>query len=227
LSCRAKASLLGSAGRHSWPVGFCLWRLFHVSRGSDPTPLTGKAPGGAPAGPSAGFAPPVETARVIAANLAPDTTAVGSLRSNESVVLRPETAGRISSINFKDGSTVSKGGLLVGFDSATQSAEFDQAKANLGLTRSYRLIKDRFLGEEKIKAIKDKLAAKKGDRVSSGYRSAAAQSFRHCFSCCARSYDNNGKRNGRPSGKPSMTVLAELQKLRSLQLRPRRLALLR
>jgi len=54
------------------------------------------------------------------------------------VVLRPETAGRIATIGFKDGVAVSKGALLIGLDAATQSAEFDQAKANLELARVNR-----------------------------------------------------------------------------------------
>jgi membrane fusion protein (multidrug efflux system) len=66
---------------------------------------------GSPAGPPGGQPLRVETARVLAAELALDATAVGSLRSNESVVLRPETAGRIASINFRDGVAVSKDSL--------------------------------------------------------------------------------------------------------------------
>jgi membrane fusion protein (multidrug efflux system) len=92
---------------------------------------------------------------VVAADLALDASAVGSLRSNESVVLRPETAGRISSINFKDGSAVAKGALLVGLDSATQSAEFDQARANLGLAqvnlkRTRELFEKKFVSQQAL-----------------------------------------------------------------------------
>jgi membrane fusion protein (multidrug efflux system) len=106
-----------------------------------PNPASSSAPGGkpaaaAPGGPPGGFPLPVETVRLVAADLALDATAVGSLRSNESVVLRPETAGRIATIGFKDGAAVSKGALLVGLDAATQSAEFDQAKANFELARA-------------------------------------------------------------------------------------------
>ncbi len=117
---------------------------------------TAGKPGAAPAaGPSGGAALPVETARVVSTDLALDTTAVGSLRSNESVVLRPETAGRISSINFKDGVAVSKGALLVGLDAATQSAEYDQAKASLGLAqvnlkRSRELFEKKFVSQQAL-----------------------------------------------------------------------------
>jgi membrane fusion protein (multidrug efflux system) len=101
-----------------------------------PAGAPGAKPGGAPAGPPGGFALPVETAKVASVDLALDATAVGSLRSNESVVLRPETPGRISAINFKDGVAVGKGTLLVSLDAAMQSAEFEQARANLGLAKS-------------------------------------------------------------------------------------------
>lgn len=103
------------------------------------------APGAARPGPPGGFPLPVETVRVEASELVVDATAVGSLRSNESVVLRPEIAGRIASINFKDGAAVSKGALLVALDAATQSAEFDQARASLALAQAnYQRTQDLF-----------------------------------------------------------------------------------
>ena len=105
--------------------------------------------------PSAAAGVPVETVRVVAVDLALDASAVGSLRSNESVVLRPETAGRISSINFRDGSAVSKGSLLVGLDAAMPSAEYDQAKANLGLAqlnlqRTRELFEKKFISRQAL-----------------------------------------------------------------------------
>ncbi|MFZ2855679.1 MAG: efflux RND transporter periplasmic adaptor subunit [Rhodocyclaceae bacterium] len=105
--------------------------------------------------PFAAPALPVETVRVAATDLAIDATAVGSLRSNESVVLRPETAGRISAINFKDGAAVSKGALLVGLDAAMQQAEFEQARANLGLAqanqrRNQDLFEKKFISQQSL-----------------------------------------------------------------------------
>ena len=63
-------------------------------------------------------------------------TAVGSLRSDESVTLRPETAGRISAITFQEGQRVAKGAPLVKLDPAIPQAEVQQAKANLTLARA-------------------------------------------------------------------------------------------
>ncbi|MBD5801002.1 Multidrug resistance protein MdtA precursor [Azoarcus sp. Aa7] len=78
----------------------------------------------------------VETVTVLAESMADDVTAVGTLRSNESVVLRPEVAGRIDAIRFREGSPVRRGDVLVEFDAAVQRAEVQQAKANLALAQA-------------------------------------------------------------------------------------------
>jgi len=112
-------------------------------------------PGGAPGGPPGGFAMAVETAVVTAVDFVDEGTAVGTLKSNESVVLRPEAAGRISRIGFQDGSQVSKGTVLVTLDAAMQEAELAQAKANLGLARanfqrSEDLVAKKFLSQQAL-----------------------------------------------------------------------------
>ena len=86
-----------------------------------------------PAGP-----PPVavESAKVKQVPLPVAITAVGSLRSDETVILRPEISGRISEILFQEGQRVQKGQILVRFDSSVQRAELEQAKANLSLSQS-------------------------------------------------------------------------------------------
>ncbi|HET9471152.1 MAG TPA: efflux RND transporter periplasmic adaptor subunit, partial [Usitatibacter sp.] len=63
-------------------------------------------------------------------------TAVGSLRSDESITLRPEVAGRIASIGFQEGQRVGKGVVLVRLDPAINDAEVQQARANLKLAQS-------------------------------------------------------------------------------------------
>lgn len=122
------------------------------------SPVAG-APGGKP---GAGGPPPmpptaVETVRVVTARLAIDATAVGTLRSNESVILRPETAGRIARIGFKDGAVVDKGALLVALDAATQAAELEQARANRELarstqTRNVELFEKKFISKQALDA---------------------------------------------------------------------------
>lgn len=113
----------------------------------------------APAQPAAGapasFPTAVEVAKVAASDFADDVAAVGTLKSNESVVLRPEVAGRVASIGFKDGAIVPKGAVLVVFDAAIQDAELQQARANLALARSsyernVELVGKKFLSQQAL-----------------------------------------------------------------------------
>jgi membrane fusion protein (multidrug efflux system) len=71
------------------------------------------------------------------------------------VVLRPETAGRIAAINFRDGAIVGKGTVLVTLDAAVQKAELQQAKANLALAqsnfqRNQELLAKKFLSQQAL-----------------------------------------------------------------------------
>jgi membrane fusion protein (multidrug efflux system) len=95
-------------------------------------PASGDAAKAAPAG-----APMVvEATRVMVQALPQTITTVGSLRSDESVTVRPEVAGRISDILFKEGQRVVKGVTLVRLDPAINQAEVQQARANLQLAQS-------------------------------------------------------------------------------------------
>ena len=90
----------------------------------------------APAGAAKGApAPPtvVEVVQVKPTTVQEDLQAVGSLQSNESVILRPEVPGRISAIGFKDGQVVRKGQLLIALDNALNEAEVAQMKAEYDL----------------------------------------------------------------------------------------------
>ena len=93
------------------------------------------APNAAKSGPvPAGVS--VEVAKVVTAKLAKSITAVGSLRSDESIIVRPEVSGRVSEILFREGQRVEKGAALVRIDDSVQRAELEQAKANLSLGKS-------------------------------------------------------------------------------------------
>ncbi|MCZ7564420.1 MAG: efflux RND transporter periplasmic adaptor subunit [Burkholderiales bacterium] len=91
----------------------------------------GGAAGKAPAGPVS-----VEAVHAAAATVREKTTAVGTLRSNESVVVRPEVSGRIARINFAEGSRVERAQLLIALDASVPAAEVEQAKANLALAKT-------------------------------------------------------------------------------------------
>ncbi|MGD9946155.1 MAG: biotin/lipoyl-binding protein [Burkholderiaceae bacterium] len=79
----------------------------------------------------------VETARAQRVSLVETVAAVGTLRANETVVIKPEIAGRIERINFDGGSQVRKGDLLVALDASVAAAEAEQTRAELSLARSY------------------------------------------------------------------------------------------
>src|SRR3954470_9338089 len=51
-------------------------------------------------------------------------TATGTIRANEEVQLQPELAGKIIQLNFKEGSKVSKGQLLVKINDADLQAQY-------------------------------------------------------------------------------------------------------
>jgi len=107
-----------------------------------PGPVQGEVAKGDSAAPAAagkaagGIAVTVETTPVATARLQEDVVAIGTLRSNEAVVVRPEISGRISEIGFTEGSPVRKGQLLVALDSSVYAAEVQQAKANLALAET-------------------------------------------------------------------------------------------
>ncbi|MGE0723211.1 MAG: efflux RND transporter periplasmic adaptor subunit [Alphaproteobacteria bacterium] len=91
-----------------------------------------KAAAGAPAG----FAMPVEVAAVTIAPAERRINAVGTLRSNESVLVRPEVGGRISAFGFEEGQKVKKGQMLLQLDASIERAELAQAQAQLVLARA-------------------------------------------------------------------------------------------
>lgn len=91
----------------------------------------------AAAGSSAEPPPPmVETAPITVERLTRKIEAVGSLRSNEAIVVRPEIAGRITEILFEEGQPVKKGQPLIRLDAAIAEAQLAQAEASLVLSRA-------------------------------------------------------------------------------------------
>jgi membrane fusion protein (multidrug efflux system) len=78
----------------------------------------------------------VEAVRVKVMKLTDDAQSVGSLRSRQSVMLRPEVSGRVVRLNFKDGERVRKGQLLVQFDDQLQQAQVKQSQAELSIARA-------------------------------------------------------------------------------------------
>lgn len=86
---------------------------------------------GAPGGPAS-----VEVARAEAQTLTDDVQAVGSLKSRQGVMLRPEVSGRIASLGFRDGQFVQRGQLLVQLDDTLPRAQMQQAQAQASIART-------------------------------------------------------------------------------------------
>jgi membrane fusion protein (multidrug efflux system) len=76
---------------------------------------------------------PVEAAEVKVAPAEVTTEAVGTLSSNESVLLKPEVAGRIASINFEEGRPVKAGQVMIELDALVERAQLAEAEAQLDL----------------------------------------------------------------------------------------------
>lgn len=123
----------------------------------------GQNPAAAGAGPAAGGPaaggpqrpPAVEVARVETMRLVDETQSVGSLRSRQGVMLRPEVGGRVKQILFADGQRVRKGQLLVQFDDQLQAAQLAQAKAELSIAeanhkRNQELVSQNFISKRSV-----------------------------------------------------------------------------
>jgi len=100
-------------------------------------PAAGGAPGARAGGPGAPGGPvAVEVARAEAVTLTDDVQAVGSLKSSQGVMLRPEVSGRIARLGFNDGQRVRRGQLLVQLDDTLQRAQLQQAEAQASIART-------------------------------------------------------------------------------------------
>ena len=124
-----------------------------------PGSLASGAPtSGAPAaaGPGAAARPPVvEAARVEVMTLTDETQAVGTLRSRQGVMLRPEVSGRIAQLNFRDGERVRKGQLLLQLDDQLPQAQIKQSQAELSIAlanhqRNKELVAQKFISQRSV-----------------------------------------------------------------------------
>ncbi len=129
--------LAGAAGAAWWlqnrPTGAASTAAASAPGGPPGATATGgnRAGGGVPGGPVA-----VEVGKVQRMRLEDDAQAVGTLRSNQGVVLRPEVSGRIVKLGFADGQRVKRGQLLVQLDDSLQQAQLKQADAQAGIART-------------------------------------------------------------------------------------------
>jgi membrane fusion protein (multidrug efflux system) len=76
---------------------------------------------------------PVEAAKVVAAPLNEQVTAIGTLLSNEAVTISSEIPGRLQEIHFQEGQPIDKGAPLFTLDDSVYRAQLDDAEAKLKL----------------------------------------------------------------------------------------------
>jgi membrane fusion protein, multidrug efflux system len=82
---------------------------------------------------------PVEAAKVTAAPMSEQVTAVGTLLSDESVTVSSEIPGRLKEIHFQEGQRVEKGAPLFTLDDSVYRAQLADAEAKLKLAeQSYK-----------------------------------------------------------------------------------------
>ncbi len=98
---------------------------------------------------------PVKAAQVRVSRLSTDVSAVGTLLANESVMIRPEIAGRVVAIHFEEGQAVPKGARLVTLDQSEYKAILAQSDADATLAtrryeRSQELRKQNFISQEAV-----------------------------------------------------------------------------
>lgn len=79
---------------------------------------------------------PVKVAPVARATLDVEVTAVGTLRADEAVIIRPEIAGRVATIHFKEGQKVRQGEPLITLDQDEYHAQLASSAAQLALEES-------------------------------------------------------------------------------------------
>ncbi len=97
----------------------------------------------------------VEISQVKKQTLRDDAEAVGSLRSSQNVMLRPEVAGRVLSLGFADGARVRAGQVLVQMDDTLQRAEVQQSLAQMSIAkanhkRNQELVAQNFIAQRAL-----------------------------------------------------------------------------
>ncbi|QSX79429.1 efflux RND transporter periplasmic adaptor subunit [Agrilutibacter solisilvae] len=111
----------------------------------------GAAAGGG--GPPGGMPPlPVEAITLKPQKLEAGLQTVGSLRADESVVVRPEVGGRIVRINFTEGASVNAGQPLFVLDGSVQQAALNEQLANVensrrAAERTHQLLGDKLIAQ--------------------------------------------------------------------------------
>ncbi len=127
-----------------WQSGAPSLRGAGAGAGAGDSAATAPGASGATGGPAArpgagavaGGPAAVEVGKAEAITLTDDVQALGTLKSRQGVMLRPEVSGRIARLGFVDGRPVRRGQLLVQLDDTLQQAQLQQAQAQAGIART-------------------------------------------------------------------------------------------
>lgn len=116
---------------------------------------------GAPAKPMPPM--PVKVATAKRAPAIEETGAVGTLRADEAISLRPEIAGRILEVHFNEGQNVARGARLVSLDSAELTATLAASTSDVQLNqqrleRAEDLYKKAFISQQALDEARSNLA---------------------------------------------------------------------
>lgn len=130
--------------------GLAWWVQNKPGQTQSPPPVAAGSAAG-----SAQRAPAVEVAQVQATRLVDQAQSVGSLRSRQGVMVRPEVAGRIKAIQFTEGQRVQKGQPLVQLDDQLQVAQLAQARAEMAIAeanhkRNRDLVAQNFISQRSL-----------------------------------------------------------------------------
>ncbi|MCW5624817.1 MAG: efflux RND transporter periplasmic adaptor subunit [Burkholderiales bacterium] len=134
------------------------------SKADDPAKAAAKSADGKPAAaaPAPAAAPaglPVKAVPVKIGLIEDELSAVGSLLPAESVVIRPEIAGRVVDLHFEEGQTVTKGARLVSIDQAEYRARLaasaaDATKESQRFQRTKELLNQKFVSQDALDVAK-------------------------------------------------------------------------
>jgi membrane fusion protein (multidrug efflux system) len=120
-----------------------------------PKPAAGAPAANAPAATAPKPGLPVKAEPVKVADVQSDVTAVGTLIAADSVVIRPEIAGRVVALHFQEGQMVAKGAKLVSLDPAEYRAQVagtsaDARTEKMRYERAKELLEKNFISKEAL-----------------------------------------------------------------------------
>jgi membrane fusion protein, multidrug efflux system len=126
-------------------------------------------PGRAAAG-GGSTATPVEAVEVSVAPVTVEVRTVGTLRADESVVIRPEIAGRVLQVHFAEGQAVQAGQELITLDPAEYRAQLAESSATLRLhqlnfDRAQDLFKKKLMSQQEFDEAIARLAQSEARQV--------------------------------------------------------------